>query len=73
MTIMRNWLVDALLQPHEYDCNKHELALDCEQFAVDQVNAMSRMELLYVIGEALRGIRSDAQSAAASLTPDRRA
>ena len=60
--IMRNKLVNKLLEPFERDCRKHALSSDIEGFAVDQVNALSRMALLYEVGEIINGMLEELET-----------
>jgi hypothetical protein len=49
----RNKLIDELLRADEFDCRKHGLAPDPEQYAVDRLLALSRLELLVEVGDAI--------------------
>jgi hypothetical protein len=46
-------LYDKVRHPFVYDCRKHELAPDPEQFATDKVNKMTNDELLQAISWAM--------------------
>lgn len=46
-------IYELVRQGYEYDCRKHDLAPDAEEFATARVNRMTMNELLYAISEAV--------------------
>jgi hypothetical protein len=48
-----NDLYEKVRHSYEYDCRKHDLAKDAEQFATDKINEMTNNELLQAISWAL--------------------
>lgn len=51
-----NDLYEKVRHSYEYDCRKHDLAKDAEQFATDKINEMTNDELLQAISWALAEI-----------------
>ena len=46
-------LLDWVRNPYERTCRKHELAPDAQRYADDHINAMTNVELVQAVSDAL--------------------
>lgn len=50
-------LYDKVRDFYEFQCRKHDLAPNAEDYANEQINKMTNNELLYAISEALKEMK----------------